>query len=94
MVWRGRPRAFLEWETLRRWGKLPEWERQVPGYLLRGVRERAGLTQKELGLRLGITQQAVAQAERWDANPTVDLIRRWAAACGASLDLRFDELGV
>ncbi len=84
---RGRPRAFAEWRTLRRWGKLPAWERGVAGYLLRAARVEAGLTQRELAGRLGVTQQAVAQAERWQANPTVDLMRRWAEACGAVLEL-------
>jgi DNA-binding XRE family transcriptional regulator len=85
---RGRPRAFLEWATLRRWGKLPEREQGVVGYLLRITREEAGLTQRELAERLEVTQQAVAHAERWQSNPTVDLIRRWAAACGANIDIR------
>jgi DNA-binding XRE family transcriptional regulator len=86
---RGRPRAFLEWSTLRRWGKLPEREQGVVGYLLRIARKEAGLTQRELADRLGVTQQAVAQAERWQSNPTVDLIRRWAAACHTSVSIRF-----
>ncbi|MBW3661070.1 MAG: helix-turn-helix domain-containing protein [Gemmatimonadetes bacterium] len=87
--WSSRPRDFLEWKTLRAWGELPYWEIDPPGYLLRLVREDAGLTQAELGERLGVTQQAVAQAERWDANPTVALMRRWAVACGARLAIDF-----
>jgi len=86
---RARPRTFAEWQALRRWGKLPLWERAVAGYLLRGAREQAGLTQKVLGEKLGVSQQAVAQAERWSANPTVEFMRRWADACGSSLDIRF-----
>jgi len=82
---RGMPRAFAEWQTLRRWGKLPLREPAVPGYLLRDARERAGLTQKVLAQRLGVSQQAIAQAERWEANPTVGFLRRWAVACGATL---------
>jgi DNA-binding XRE family transcriptional regulator len=84
---RGRPRAFAEWQALRRWGKLPPWERQVAGYLLRDAREAAGLTQRELAGLLGSTQQAVAQAERWTANPTVGFVQRWAKACGARLEI-------
>jgi DNA-binding XRE family transcriptional regulator len=84
---RGRPRAFAEWQALRRWGKLPPWERQVAGYLLRNAREAAGLTQRELAGLLGGTQQAVAQAERWTANPTVAFVQRWATACGAHLEI-------
>jgi len=86
---RGRPRAFAEWQALRRWGKLPAWERAVAGYLLREAREQAGLTQKILGQKLGVSQQAVAQAERWSANPTVEFMRRWADACSSGLDIRF-----
>jgi len=85
---RGKPRAFLEWATLRRWGKVPEWELGVVGYLLRVAREEAGLTQRKLAERLGVSQQAIAQAERWQSNPTVELIRRWAEACGATASIR------
>jgi|PlaIllAssembly_1097288.scaffolds.fasta_scaffold1185180_2 DNA-binding XRE family transcriptional regulator len=88
---RTRPRAFAEWQALRRWGKLPAWEDDVPGYLLRSLREGASLTQPAMAERLGVSQQAVAQAERWGANPTVALMRRWAEACGATLELRFER---
>ena len=86
---RARPRTFAEWQALRRWGKLPLWERAVAGYLLREAREQAGLTQKILGQKLGVSQQAVAQAERWSANPTVEFMRRWADACSSRLVIRF-----
>lgn len=86
-VRRTRPRDYLEWKTLRRWGRLPAWEVSPAGYLLREARERAGLTQAELARRLGCSQQAVAQAERWDGNPTVALLRRWADATGSRLEL-------
>ena len=86
---RARPRTFPEWQALRRWGKLPLWERAVAGYLLREAREQAGLTQKILGEKLGVSQQAVAQAEQWSANPTVEFMRRWADASGSSLDICF-----
>lgn len=84
---RRRPRSFTEWSTLRRWDKLPPWEQDVPGYLLREARQQAGLTQVELGRELGITQQAVSRAERWSSNPTVGLMRRWLAVCGSTLEL-------
>jgi DNA-binding XRE family transcriptional regulator len=85
---RRRPRRFAEWKALRAWGKLALWELEPVGYLLRLAREEAGLTQADLARRLGSSQQAVAQAERWEGNPTVEFIRRWAAACGARLSLR------
>jgi DNA-binding XRE family transcriptional regulator len=86
---RSRPRDFVEWQALGRWGKLPAWERDVAGYLLRQAREVAGLTQKQLAETLGVSQQAVAQAERWNANPSVGFMRRWAEACGVSLEIGF-----
>jgi DNA-binding XRE family transcriptional regulator len=85
---RNRPRAYAEWQALRRWNRLPLWERDVIGYRMRSLREAVGLTQKALAGRLGVTQQAVAQAERWHSNPTVDFLRRWAAACGAGFEIR------
>ena len=84
---RTRPRSFIEWKTLRRWGKLPAWEADSAGYLLRLTREEAGLTQKDLAKGLRSTQQAVAQAERWNSNPTVEFFRRWAKECGATVQL-------
>lgn len=85
---RRRPRSFAEWRTLRDWGRLPEREASVPGYLLRVAREEAGLTQAELARSLGVTQQAVAQAERWQSNPTIAFVERWAEACQRRLEIR------
>ncbi len=85
---RSRPRSFAEWSALRRWGKLPNWETSVPGFLLRQARIEAALSQQELAERLGVTQQAVSRVEQWSSNPTVDLMRRWLEACGARLELR------
>jgi transcriptional regulator with XRE-family HTH domain len=39
--------------------------------LLKDARTRAGLTQTELGRRLGVSQGAVAKLERPGANPTI-----------------------
>ena len=86
---RARRRDYREWKTLRVWGALPEWEIDPPGYLLREVREESGRTQTELAEILGVTQQAVARAERWDSNPTVEFLRRWAEACGRKLEITF-----
>lgn len=84
---RRRPRAFIEWKQLRKWGKLPDREARIPGYLLRIAREEAKLTQTRLAELLGITQQAVARAEKWGSNPTVGLMERWARACGRQLEI-------
>jgi UDP-N-acetylglucosamine 1-carboxyvinyltransferase len=57
------------------------------GFVLRSAREKAGLTQAAVAERLGCSQQAVAQAERWEGNPTVSFLRRWADALDARLIL-------
>ena len=88
---RRRPRAFEEWKALASWGKLPPWEGRAPGYQLRLARESAGLTQAELAERLGVSQQAVARAERWASNPTVRFIEQWALALGARLVLAIER---
>lgn len=88
---RRKPRDYVEWRTLRRWGKLPSWEEEPPGYLLRVGREAAGLTQAELARRMGCSQQAVAQAERWAGNPTVGFARQWARAVGAELKFSLEN---
>jgi transcriptional regulator with XRE-family HTH domain len=75
----------MEWSTLRRWGKLPPWEVDLPGYLLRQARVNAGLTQEQLADRLGTSQQAVSRAERRGSNPTIGLMRRWCRVCGCVL---------
>jgi DNA-binding XRE family transcriptional regulator len=79
-----RPRRYAEWKALRNWGKLPAWEFDSVGYRLRLARETAGLTQSALSRRLRCSQQAVAQAERWQSNPTVEFVHRWARACGST----------
>ena len=65
---RRKPRVFQEWKALKEWGKLPAWETTPPGYLLRELRENAKLSQVAMSKRLQCSQQAVAQAERWEAN--------------------------
>ena len=84
---RRRPRSYLEWKTLQRWGSLPLWEDTPVGYLLRSAREEAEVTQREMGRKLGCSQQAVAQAERWVSNPTIRFVRDWAQALGRDLDI-------
>ena len=88
---RRKPRSYAEWRALKDWRRLPFWELEPSGYLLRAAREKSGLTQKELAERLGCSQQAIAQAERWESNPSVDFLRKWASACGATLRLELTE---
>lgn len=88
---RRKPRSYLEWKTLSQWNKLPPWEEAPPGYLLRRLREEAGCSQQELAMRLGSSQQAVAQAERWGANPTLKFVREWARALGLDAVVSFEK---
>jgi len=46
---------------------------------------REGLTQVEVAERMGITQPTVAALERYDANPTISTVRRYALAVGAMI---------
>ena len=75
----------------RRWSAA----RQSSGYLLREAREAAGFTQGRLAARLGRTQQAIAQAERFISNPTMEFVREWARALGQNAVLEFtgDDAG-
>jgi len=88
-----KPRQFEEWSALRRWNQLPPWEPIRPGYLLREAREAAKLTQAELAKRLSVSQQAVAQAERAYANPTVALLEAWVRALGIELRIELSPGG-
>ncbi|MCJ7500035.1 helix-turn-helix domain-containing protein [bacterium] len=87
---RKKPRDYIEWKTLRLWDRLPASERDTPGYLLRMAREKAELTQKQLAEELETTQQAVAQAERWTSNPSINFMKRWAAACGTRIRIELE----
>lgn len=88
---RRRPRSYEEWSALRRWGRLPDEEEDVVGFLLRVLREETGLSQAQLAERLGCSQQAVSQAERWESNPTVRFIQSWAEALDRELRLEFAD---
>ena len=52
------------------------------------MREKHGLSQAELAQRMGVSQSAVAQFERYDANPTLATIQRYALAVEANLELK------
>lgn len=52
------------------------------------LRRMHGLSQEEVGERMGVSQPRVSQFERYDSNPTLDAVRRYAAAVGARLDTR------
>lgn len=55
------------------------------GEKIKAARKKAGLTQKELGAMLGISQAAIVQFERKDSNMKLDTIRKIADALGVKL---------
>lgn len=67
-----------------------------PYALLREARREAGLTQAELGRRLGVSQAAMAKLERPGANPTVDTLgdALWATGHRLVLDAHVRRPGV
>lgn len=51
------------------------------------IREAKGLSQADVGQLLGLSQSAVAQFEKYDSNPTMGSIRRYAMVFGASISM-------
>lgn len=64
--------------------------------LIRKARSEAGLSQAELGERLGMSQAAVAKLERAGSNPTVDTLGDvlWAAGHRLGLSASARQPGV
>jgi len=55
--------------------------------LVRSTRERHGLTQAQLALRAGTSQNAISRVERDEISPSLDTIQRLLAAMGERLEL-------
>lgn len=49
------------------------------------LRRKHDLTQADVAERMGVSQPTVAAFERYDANPKLSTIRRYALAVGASI---------
>ena len=62
-------------------------ESMVSGDLIRESRLRAGLTQAELGARIGKPQSVIARWERGAVDPSLETLRGVIRGCG--LDLHF-----
>jgi transcriptional regulator with XRE-family HTH domain len=58
-----------------------------PAAILRHARQQSGLSQAQLGKRLGVSQAAVAKLEQPTSNPTVQTLARALRATGHSLKL-------
>jgi transcriptional regulator with XRE-family HTH domain len=66
------------------------YQRVLP--LLRRLREKAGLTQRELGRRLKKPQSWVYNCETGNRRMDVAEFVAWARACGASPEQAFAEV--
>jgi hypothetical protein len=64
----------------------------VSGQLLREARRRAGLTQRTIAGRVGVTQPTVARIERGDIEPSLERLLGLIRACGLDLDIRVTDL--
>lgn len=53
--------------------------------LIAKARRAEGLTQAELGRRIGTTQSAVARLEAGNGNPTITTVEKALRACGHTL---------
>ena len=72
-------------------------EHMISGDLIKEARLRAGLTQTELGERLGKAQSVIARWERDDVSPSLETVRDVVRACGFDLTFfmsKFDESNV
>ena len=59
--------------------------------LVIGARDRAGLTQKELAARSGLTQSNISNIEKGTTHPTIDSLKKIADATGKRLVIQFGD---
>jgi transcriptional regulator with XRE-family HTH domain len=57
------------------------------GQFVRETRRRAGMTQRQLAARAGLSQPAVARIERGDVAPSFGRVVELVRACGLDLDI-------
>jgi UDP-N-acetylglucosamine 1-carboxyvinyltransferase len=62
--------------------------------LIRSTRESHGLTQTQLALRVGTSQNAVSRLERDEISPSLDTVGRLLAAMGERLELGVRRIAV
>ena len=64
----------------------------LSGDIIRDARLRAGLSQTELGLRVGRDRTQIARWERHAVAPSLETLRELVQACGYDLSLRLEPL--
>lgn len=55
------------------------------------LRREGGLTQGDIAELMGVTQQAVSKFERYDSDPKLSTVRRYANAVGALVEHRVER---
>ena len=55
------------------------------------ARDRAGLTQKELAAKSGLTQSNISNIEKGTTRPTIDSLKKIADATGRRLVIQFGD---
>jgi transcriptional regulator with XRE-family HTH domain len=60
---------------------------------IRALREKKGLSQRELAERMGTTQSAIARLEAGNISPSLATLDKIAQALGAELSLSLVDLG-
>ena len=63
-------------------------ERMTGGQLVREARHRAGLTQRQLAARAGVSQPTIARIEGGEVSPSLERIVELVRAAGFDLDVR------
>jgi len=70
-----------------------EWDAMGPEFAIVqaiiDVRKNAGLTQKQLSERTGITQGDISRLESGNANPSLNTLKRLASAMDMTLKIEF-----
>lgn len=59
--------------------------------LVVAARDRAGLTQKELAAKSGLTQSNISNIEKGTTHPTIDSLKKIADATGKRLVIQFGD---
>ncbi|OJW75388.1 MAG: hypothetical protein BGO59_19855 [Spirosoma sp. 48-14] len=62
---------------------------QHTGQMIKEARIKAGLTQKELGERIGVSVSAITKLENRKSAPAVSTLERVAKAIGKKLEINF-----
>ena len=55
------------------------------------ARDKAGLTQKELAAKSGLTQSNISNIEKGTTRPTIDSLKKIADATGKRLVIQFED---